>query len=115
MVEATEDMAEVMAGDSVMATGIAFLEDLDTAGGVILTGGTTLTRGITLTIPTIILTRTIIPITILIIMEAMGNRWRLHRRSSLRKNRGDSNVLFGTFVRTRRVTTLMSKIALRVG
>ncbi len=113
VVEATEDIAEAMVGatgdrvaaimgDSVMATAMAFLGDLDMIGGVILTGGTTLT------IPTTILT--IIPTTILITMGFMGNR-----RCLRRQNRHNSNLLFGASVRTQKVTTLTSKIALRVG
>ena len=64
-----EAIGEAIMGDSVMATAMAFLGDLDMAGGVILTGGTTLT------IPTPILTiLTIIPTPILITMGLMGNR-----------------------------------------
>jgi len=43
MVEATEDVAEAIMGDSGMATAMAFMRDMDTVGGVILTGGITLT------------------------------------------------------------------------
>lgn len=67
MVGATGDMVEAIVGDSVMATAMAFLGDLDMIGGVILT------RGITLTI------LTIIPTTILMTMGFMGNRRHLHR------------------------------------
>jgi hypothetical protein len=74
MAGATGDIAEAIMGGSVMAMVMAFLEDLDMIGGVILTGGTTLT--ILTTIPTIILI--IIPTTILI-MGFMGNRRRLRR------------------------------------
>jgi hypothetical protein len=106
VVEATEDIAEAMVeavmGDSVMATAMAFLGDLDMIGGVILTGGTTPT------IPTTILT--IIPTTILITMGVMGNR-----RCLRRQNRHNSNLLFGASVRTQKVTTLTSKIAAGVG
>lgn len=102
MVGAAGDMVEAIMGDSVMATAMAFLGDLDMIGGVILTGGTTLT------IPTTILT--IIPTTILITMGVMGNRRRLRRQ-----NRHNSNLLFGASVRTQKVTTLTSKIAAGVG
>jgi len=60
MVEATEDVAEAIMGDSV----VAVTGDMAMAGGVILTGGTILT------IPTMIPT----PITIPITMGAMGDR-----------------------------------------
>ena len=43
MVEATEDVAEAIMGDSAMATAMAFTRDMDTVAGVILIGGITLT------------------------------------------------------------------------
>ena len=107
MVEATQELAEAIVADSVMATTMAFTGDLAMAGGVILTGGTILT------IPTII--HTPIPITIPITMGAMGNRRCLHKGLPLPQNPDNSNLLIGTSVRTQRVTTPTSKNARAVG
>ena len=74
-----EAIGEAIMVDSVTATVVPFLGDLDMAGGVILTGGTTLTIPIIPTIPTTLTIPTIIPTTIPITMGVMGNRRTLHK------------------------------------
>ena len=97
-----------------MAMAMAITGDTDTVGGVILivgaipTGGVILTGGVTLTIP--LMVPTMIPTTILISMRAMEGRRCLQKGLLPRRNR-DNNLLIGTFVRTQRVTTPMSKTA----
>jgi hypothetical protein len=106
----TEGIAKAITGATIMATVMAFLGDLDMVGGVILTGGITLTGGTTLTI------LTIIPTTILIItIGVMRSRRPLQKGWLRHQNQENSSLLFGTSVRTRRVTILTSKIAPGVG
>ncbi len=103
MEEATEDGAGAIGVDTVMASAVAmaFTEDLDMVGGVTLTGGT----------PTILTTvPTMVPTTVLITMEIMGNRRRLYKGLPLRQNRSNSNLPTGASVRTQKVTTPTLKI-----
>ena len=116
MEEATGEVVGATMGDTV--TAMAITGDMDMVGGVILTGGAggaiptggvPLTGGAILTIP--IMIPSTVPTTILITMGVMGNRRCLQKGLALRQRQGSSNLLIGTSVRTRRVTTHMLKTA----
>ena len=123
-VEAMEEALEAITGGTLTATAIAMAitGDTDTVGGVTLIGGAihtggviggvTLIGGVILTI--LLMVRTMIPTTILISTKAMKGRRCLQKGLLPRRNR-DSNLLIGTSVRTRKVTSLMCKIARLAG
>jgi len=116
MVEATEEVAEVITGDTLRVTAIAtaITGDMDMVGGVTPTDGVTLT-GATITGGVTRIIPTLIPTTILITMKAMEGRPCFQKRYLLRRDRDNSNLLIGTSVRTQRVTIPMLKIAQLVG
>jgi hypothetical protein len=100
--EPTEEVVADITGDIITATAMAFTEDMDMVGGVILTGGDTPTGGDILTTP--ITAPIMAPITTLITTKAMQDHRCFRQALFLRQIRDNTYLLIGTSVRTRRVT-----------